>query len=130
MRRTVSATSLFAVRRRPPARAVAAGPTAAGAGMRFPRSARGSGDHADQRTGAYLAGNRHHTLVRNPNNGHFGLHFDESSTYYIATNNVFSNTGRWATANYGGGENIGNRTVTNNWTANGNGGASQRWTSR
>jgi hypothetical protein len=80
--------------------------------------------------GGCLAGNRNHTLVRNPNNGHFGLYLDESPTYYTATDNVFFNAGRWATVNYGGGENMENRTVANNWTANGNGGASQRWTSR
>ena len=52
-------------------------------------------------------------------NGYFGLYFDEGSKYYTATNNVFSNTGTWATANYGGGENMGNWTVTNNWSTNG-----------
>jgi len=71
-----------------------------------------------------------YTLAWNPNalisgnyclraNGHFGLYFDEGSRYYTATNNVFSNTGTWATANYGGGENMGNWTVTNNWSTNG-----------
>ena len=39
--------------------------------------------------------------------------------YYTATNNVFSATGTWATANYWGGENMGNFTVTNNWSTNG-----------
>jgi hypothetical protein len=130
MRRTVSASSLFAVRRRLPAGAVAAGPTAAGAGMRYPSGARGSGDDVDQQAGAYLAGNGNHTLAGKSNNGHFARYFDEISTYCTAAENVFSNTGRWATADYGGGEYLGNRTVANNRSANGNGGASQRWTSR
>jgi ricin-type beta-trefoil lectin protein/glycosyl hydrolase family 141 len=52
-------------------------------------------------------------------NGYFGLYFDEGSKYYTATNNVFSSTGTWATANYGGGENMGNWTLTNNWSTNG-----------
>ena len=34
-------------------------------------------------------------------------------------NNVFSAIGTWATANYWGGENMGNFTVTNNWATNG-----------
>jgi hypothetical protein len=51
--------------------------------------------------------------------GHFGIYFDEGSKYYTATNNVFSATGTWATANYWGGENMGNWTVTNNWSTNG-----------
>ena len=49
-------------------------------------------------------------------NGWFGLYFDEGSRYYTATNNVFSATGTWATANYWFAENMGNFTVTNNWT--------------
>ncbi|GAB1511025.1 RICIN domain-containing protein [Actinophytocola sp. KF-1] len=71
-----------------------------------------------------------YTLGWNPNaqirenhcvrtNGYFGIYFDEGSKYYTATNNVFSATGTWATANYWGGENMGNWTVTNNWSANG-----------
>ena len=52
-------------------------------------------------------------------NGYFGTYFDEGSKYYTSTNNVFSSTGTWATANYGGGENMGNWTVTNNWSTNG-----------
>ncbi|MFI0448894.1 ricin-type beta-trefoil lectin domain protein [Actinomadura sp. 6N118] len=52
-------------------------------------------------------------------NGWFGLYFDEGSRYYTASNNVFSDTGTWATANYWGGENMGNFTVTNNWSTNG-----------
>jgi hypothetical protein len=71
-----------------------------------------------------------YTLGWNPNalisgnyclrtNGYFGLYFDEGSKYYTATNNVFSATGTWATANYWGGENMGNWTVTNNWSTNG-----------
>ena len=71
-----------------------------------------------------------YTLGWNPNavisgnhclrtNGHFGLYFDEGSRYYTATGNVFSATGTWATANYWGGENMGNWTVTNNWSTNG-----------
>ncbi|WP_367129387.1 ricin-type beta-trefoil lectin domain protein [Saccharothrix sp. HUAS TT1] len=71
-----------------------------------------------------------YTLAANPNavisgnhclrtNGHFGLYFDEGSRYYTATNNVFSNTGTWATANYWGGENMGNWRVTDNWSTNG-----------
>ncbi|MFC0568607.1 ricin-type beta-trefoil lectin domain protein [Plantactinospora siamensis] len=52
-------------------------------------------------------------------NGYFGVYFDEGSKYYTVTNNVFSNTGTWLTANYGGGENQGNWTVTNNWSTNG-----------
>jgi hypothetical protein len=53
-------------------------------------------------------------------NGWFGLYFDEGSKHYTATNNVFSNVGTWATANYWGGENMGNFTVTNNWASNSN----------
>ena len=51
-------------------------------------------------------------------NGWFGLYFDEGSKYYTTSNNVFSAIGTWATANYWGGENMGNFTVTNNWTSN------------
>ncbi|MDX8032720.1 RICIN domain-containing protein [Lentzea sp. BCCO 10_0856] len=71
-----------------------------------------------------------YTLGWNPNaeisgnyclrtNGFFGLYFDEGSKYYRATGNVFSATGTWATANYGGGENMGNWTLTGNWSTNG-----------
>ncbi|MDX3659869.1 RICIN domain-containing protein [Streptomyces sp. ID05-26A] len=71
-----------------------------------------------------------YTLGWNPNaeisgnhclrtNGFFGLYFDEGSKYYRATGNVFSATGTWATANYGGGENMGNWTLTGNWSSNG-----------
>jgi hypothetical protein len=71
-----------------------------------------------------------YTLSWNPNaviqgnycrmtNGWFGLYFDEGSKFYTATNNVFSATGTWATANYFGGENMGNFTVSNNWASNG-----------
>lgn len=71
-----------------------------------------------------------YTLAWNPNavisgnhclrtNGYFGVYFDEGSKYYTATNNVFSATGTWATANYWGGENMGNWTLTNNWSTNG-----------
>lgn len=49
----------------------------------------------------------------------FGLYFDEGSRYYTARTNVFSSTGTWATANYWGAENMGNFTVTNNWSTNG-----------
>ncbi|GAB3845192.1 hypothetical protein GCM10029963_23160 [Micromonospora andamanensis] len=52
-------------------------------------------------------------------NGYFGLYFDEGSRYYTARNNVFSSTGTWATANYWYAENMGNFTVTNNWSTNG-----------
>ncbi|WP_248963881.1 RICIN domain-containing protein [Sphaerisporangium perillae] len=52
-------------------------------------------------------------------NGWFGLYFDEGSKYYTARNNVFNSIGTWATANYWGGENMGNFTVTGNWTSNG-----------
>ncbi|MEV0157318.1 ricin-type beta-trefoil lectin domain protein [Micromonospora sp. NPDC050686] len=52
-------------------------------------------------------------------NGYFGLYFDEGSRYYTARNNVFSSTGTWATANYWFAENMGNFTVTNNWSTNG-----------
>jgi hypothetical protein len=51
-------------------------------------------------------------------NGWFGLYFDEGSKYYRATGNVFSNVGTWATANWWGGENMGNLTVTGNWASN------------
>ncbi len=51
--------------------------------------------------------------------GYFGLYFDEGSRYWTATNNVFSNTGTWATANYWFAENMGNFTLTNNWATNG-----------
>ncbi|GAA2885325.1 ricin-type beta-trefoil lectin domain protein [Actinoplanes cyaneus] len=50
-------------------------------------------------------------------NGWFGLYFDEGSKYYTATGNVFSSIGTWATANYWGGENMGNFTVTGNWAS-------------
>ncbi|WP_245651944.1 RICIN domain-containing protein [Streptosporangium amethystogenes] len=53
-------------------------------------------------------------------NGYFGIYFDEGSRYYSASNNVFSSTGTWATANYWFAENMGNFTVTNNWSTNGN----------
>ena len=52
-------------------------------------------------------------------NGWFGIYFDEGSRYYTASNNVFSSTGTWATANYWFAENMGNFTVTNNWSTNG-----------
>ncbi|MBO3751220.1 ricin-type beta-trefoil lectin domain protein [Streptosporangiaceae bacterium NEAU-GS5] len=52
-------------------------------------------------------------------NGWFGVYFDEGSKYYTVRNNVLSAVGTWATANYGGGENMGNFTVTGNWTSNG-----------
>ena len=52
-------------------------------------------------------------------NGYFGLYFDEGSRYYTARNNVFSATGTWATANYWFAENMGNFTVTGNWSTNG-----------
>ena len=51
-------------------------------------------------------------------NGWFGLYFDEGSKYFTATTNVFDAIGTWATANYWGGENMGNFTVTTNWTTN------------
>ncbi|WP_329792097.1 RICIN domain-containing protein [Lentzea sp. DG1S-22] len=71
-----------------------------------------------------------YTLGWNPNaeirgnyclrtNGFFGLYFDEGSKHYRATGNVFSATGTWATANYYGGENMGNWTLTGNWSSNG-----------
>ncbi|MFG3299630.1 ricin-type beta-trefoil lectin domain protein [Micromonospora chersina] len=71
-----------------------------------------------------------YTLSANPNglisdnyclrtNGWFGLYFDEGSRFYTARTNVFSATGTWATANYWGGENMGNFTVTGNWSTNG-----------
>ncbi|OLF15035.1 hypothetical protein BU204_24170 [Actinophytocola xanthii] len=71
-----------------------------------------------------------YTLAWNPNavisgnhclrtNGYYGVYFDEGSKYYTVSNNVFSATGTWATANYWGGENMGNWTVTNNWSTNG-----------
>ncbi|WP_090933754.1 RICIN domain-containing protein [Nonomuraea jiangxiensis] len=52
-------------------------------------------------------------------NGWFGIYFDEGSRYYTVRNNVLSNTGTWATANYWYGENMGNFTVTGNWSTNG-----------
>ncbi|GAA1029972.1 RICIN domain-containing protein [Virgisporangium ochraceum] len=52
-------------------------------------------------------------------NGYFGIYFDEGSRYYTATRNVFSSIGTWATANYWFAENMGNFTVTGNWTTNG-----------
>lgn len=63
--------------------------------------------------GAEISGN--HCLRTN---GWFGLYFDEGSKYYNANGNVFSATGTWATANYWGGENMGNWRVTNNWSTN------------
>ncbi|MEO3807371.1 ricin-type beta-trefoil lectin domain protein [Sphaerisporangium sp. B11E5] len=70
-----------------------------------------------------------YTLSANPNavindnyclrtNGWFGLYFDEGSRYYTARNNVFNSIGTWATANYWYAENMGNFTVTGNWTSN------------
>ncbi|MEV4483113.1 RICIN domain-containing protein [Micromonospora coxensis] len=50
--------------------------------------------------------------------GWFGLYFDEGSRYYTARHNVFSSTGTWATANYWYAENMGNFTVTDNWSTN------------
>ncbi|MEV4492538.1 ricin-type beta-trefoil lectin domain protein [Micromonospora coxensis] len=50
--------------------------------------------------------------------GWFGLYFDEGSRYYTARRNVFSSTGTWATANYWYAENMGNFTVTDNWSTN------------
>jgi hypothetical protein len=52
-------------------------------------------------------------------NGWFGLYFDEGSRYYTARGNVFASTGTWATANYYYAENMGNFTVTGNWSTNG-----------
>jgi hypothetical protein len=52
-------------------------------------------------------------------NGWFGLYFDEGSRYFTARTNVFAATGTWATANYYYAENMGNFTVTGNWSANG-----------
>ncbi|WP_043633231.1 ricin-type beta-trefoil lectin domain protein [Nonomuraea candida] len=52
-------------------------------------------------------------------NGWFGVYFDEGSRYYTVRNNVLSNTGTWATANYWYGENMGDFTVTGNWSTNG-----------
>ncbi|WP_231618763.1 RICIN domain-containing protein [Nonomuraea sp. SBT364] len=52
-------------------------------------------------------------------NGWFGIYFDEGSRHYTVRNNVLSNTGTWATANYWYGENMGNFTVTGNWSTNG-----------
>ncbi|MEE6310387.1 RICIN domain-containing protein [Plantactinospora veratri] len=52
-------------------------------------------------------------------NGYFGIYFDEGSRYWTARNNVLANTGTWATANYWFAENMGNFTVTNNWSTNG-----------
>ncbi|WP_433500822.1 RICIN domain-containing protein [Sphaerimonospora sp. CA-214678] len=71
-----------------------------------------------------------YTLSANPNalisdnyclrtNGWFGIYFDEGSKYYTARNNVLANTGTWATANYWFAENMGNFTVTGNWSTNG-----------
>ncbi|WP_326822170.1 RICIN domain-containing protein [Streptosporangium sp. NBC_01756] len=70
-----------------------------------------------------------YTLSWNPNavisdnyclrtNGWFGIYFDEGSKYYTVRNNVLSAIGTWATANYWGGENMGNFTVTGNWASN------------
>ncbi len=42
-----------------------------------------------------------------------------SSKYYTARNNVLADTGTWATANYWFAENMGNFTVTGNWSTNG-----------
>ncbi|GIF51402.1 hypothetical protein Afe04nite_59410 [Asanoa ferruginea] len=52
-------------------------------------------------------------------NGYFGIYFDEGSRYYTARTNVLSSTGTWATANYFFAENMGNFTLTNNWSTNG-----------
>ncbi|MGI5270451.1 ricin-type beta-trefoil lectin domain protein [Nonomuraea sp. CA-218870] len=52
-------------------------------------------------------------------NGWFGIYFDEGSRYYTVRNNVLANTGTWATANYWYGENMGDFTVTGNWSTNG-----------
>jgi hypothetical protein len=51
-------------------------------------------------------------------NGWFGSYFDEGSKYYTESGNVFSNvSSTWATANYWGGENMGNFTLTGNWAS-------------
>ncbi|WP_307812123.1 RICIN domain-containing protein, partial [Sphaerisporangium rufum] len=50
-------------------------------------------------------------------NGWFGVYFDEGSKYYTVRNNVLSNVGTWLTANWWGGENMGNLTVTGNWAS-------------
>jgi hypothetical protein len=71
-----------------------------------------------------------YTLSANPNavingnyclrtNGFFGLYFDEGSRYFTGTNNVFSSTGVWSTANANANNNTGNLTLTGNWTSNG-----------
>jgi Ricin-type beta-trefoil lectin domain len=71
-----------------------------------------------------------YTLSANPNsvingnyclrtNGFFGLYFDEGSRYFTGTNNVFSSTGVWSTANANANNNTGNLTLTGNWTTNG-----------
>jgi hypothetical protein len=52
-------------------------------------------------------------------NNYFGLYFDEGSRFYQVTNNVFSATGSMAHANYQGGNNTGDITLTDNWTTNG-----------
>ena len=52
-------------------------------------------------------------------NGFFGLYFDEGSRYFSGTNNVFSSTGVWSTANANANNNTGNLTLTGNWTSNG-----------
>jgi hypothetical protein len=64
-----------------------------------------------------------YTLSANPNavingnyclrtNGFFGLYFDEGSRYFTGTNNVFSATGVWSTANANGNNNTGTLTLT------------------
>jgi hypothetical protein len=50
--------------------------------------------------------------------GYFGLYFDEGSRYFTASDNVFAETGLWATANFWGDQRLGNVTVTGNWTTN------------
>ena len=71
-----------------------------------------------------------YTLSANPNavisgnhcvdtNSYYGLYFDEGSRDITTTKNVFSATGKFAHANYQGGNNTGALTLTDNWSVNG-----------
>jgi hypothetical protein len=64
--------------------------------------------------GAVITGNRCERT-----HGYFGLYFDEGSRYFTASENVFSDVGLWATANFWGNQTLGDITVTKNWTAGG-----------
>ncbi|WP_105967784.1 DUF1349 domain-containing protein [Streptomyces geranii] len=52
------------------------------------------------------------------NNNYFGFYHDEGSRDFTDTNNVFRNTGRWATQNGNSTNNTGALTLKDNWASN------------